>query len=278
VNYYLKKKDEYVYKKVSDYGLTPLDLKNYVKQISVISADSELVDRCLLCGYELPGHILFPPEIGYECFCSLSLGISKATDTSRRSILNEIEQAVSLLSSSETFPQIMPEVSVNIVRALPKPKSELDIASIPGRIVKIRGRARSLAKPEFGVSNHMARVLLAAVSYNEKIRAAMNISYNNKVEDAMNALGLKILRNKKRDETEPRDFSYGGDDIILESVKKTLARSHGNFEAIVDEGGFGLEPNVYLFGPDALSISKIALQIADAVTSSILSSSSERKR
>jgi predicted fused transcriptional regulator/phosphomethylpyrimidine kinase/predicted transcriptional regulator len=263
VNYYLKKTNQFTEDRIRSLGLSRAEIDNYVGDLSkVLTNLSEFPSSCPLCGYEPPERVVFPATENPQCFCVPALGTSKI-DGTRNTILSNIERAVSLLSSSENFPRIMPEVSVNIVMALPRPKNELDVASIPGRIVKVRGRAKVLARPEFGVSNHMARVLLAAVSYSSEIRAAMNIAYNTDVEKAIKHLRLRVIRNKRRTEEDGMGRDSTGGDVVLDSVRESFSRVRGKIDAVIDEGGFGLEPNVYLFGSDAAEVAQIALRISD---------------
>lgn len=177
----------------------------------------------------------------------------------RRRILSEVRLALDTIESCPDFTFLLPEVFSNIVMALKDAKTISDVAGVPGRIVRFRGKAKALMDPEFGVSGHLGKVLLAAMKVNPNIRSAMNIKYDADVMNVLNKLNLKYFTLK-------RDPSYReGEDEILKFIEELGKRGEGWFEAIVDEGGFGIEPNVYLFEENAAKLADRVVRIARMV-------------
>jgi hypothetical protein len=143
----------------------------------------------------------------------------------------------------------MPEVSVNIAYAPPGATSPQDVVAVPGRIVKVKGLPRSFMKPEYGASTHVANVLLAVLSSNDSKRAAINIRYDAKLDSVIRRMRLATLRVK------------GGSQMV-ESLRVSVSGVAGPIDAVVDPGGPGSEPGLYLFGEDATAVAQLGLKVA----------------
>ena len=180
---------------------------------------------------------------------------------SQAKTVSEVSEAVGLLEASQVFAAIMPEVSVNLVCAPDDAKSASDVVAVPGRIVRVKGRARAILPPEAGASAHMARVLLMAREFRPEFRACINLRYDKKMELTLKRLGLRRLR------IGGYAFSKA-DDPTAEAMRFRLRDTPGRFDAIVDAGGSGIEPNVYLFADGAKGVAKLALRVARAYSAS----------
>jgi len=177
----------------------------------------------------------------------------------RMAIIEEIKRAVRIIEDSTAFPKIMPEVSVNLVVSTKSPKGEIDVAAMPGRIVNVKGRARGLLAPEFGVSHHMARVLLGLHSKFPSITASMNIRYDDEI--------AKILKKNRIEYVMTDSSSREGTDPVLQSMQKLLVKIEKQPQAIVDAGGQRIEPITYLFGESAVEVVKEAIRISQQYSS-----------
>ncbi len=176
---------------------------------------------------------------------------------SRTALIAEVSEAVRMLEESPDFVSVMPEVSVNIACASDGASSPSDVVAIPGRIVRVRDRAKAMLSPEAGASAHMSRVLLLARSRRKELRACMNVRYDRRMADAMKKAKLRSI-------TIGEHARRGGEDPTAESLQRKLASATGPFDAIIDEGGSGIEPNVYLFARGAREAAGLALKLARA--------------
>ena len=169
--------------------------------------------------------------------------------------VTDVSEAVRMLESAASFVSVMPEVSVNLALAAGEATSPSDVVAIPGRIVKVRGRAKAMLPPEAGASAHMARVLLLARAVRPEFRACINLRYDDKVASVLKRLGLRVLSvgGRSRASTE---------DPTVEALRRRLERSPDRFDAVVDEGGSGIEPNLYLFASGAREVASLALKLA----------------
>jgi predicted fused transcriptional regulator/phosphomethylpyrimidine kinase/predicted transcriptional regulator len=176
----------------------------------------------------------------------------------RISVINNIRFAVSKLSESKEFLKVIPEVRPNIVMATNDAKSEEEVAGIPGRIGLVRGRLKTFGEPEFGASVHLANVILAAMENNKDVRAAINIAFNDEVERAMLALDMKVYKfsraNLPSDRVERNPVSW--------AVRKASRELGKTPDALVDEGGYGVEPATYVFGSSSVEAAEKAVRIA----------------
>ena len=177
--------------------------------------------------------------------------------------VEHVESALRPIEGSSLFVHIMPEISVNVAFAPENSKSAEDVVAIPGRIVRVRGQARSFMKPEYGASTHLAAILLEVERKRPALRAAMNLRYDRRMSRVLSKLRVKHL-------TMGRAYPSGSHDKVLGALTARLSsrEASGGFEAVVDLGGEGVEPSLYLFAEDAVKVVKRALEIARAYTSS----------
>ena len=171
----------------------------------------------------------------------------------RSEAISEVADAVKLLEASKTFVSVMPEVSVNIACAAGPAATPADVIAIPGRIVRVKGRARAMLPPEAGASLHMSRVLLLVRRRKPELRACINLRFDEKMAKTLRKLGLKSLTIG--------GYSFpGADDSTSEALEVRLKEPARGFDVIVDSGGSGIEPNVYLFAKGAREVAELALK------------------
>ena len=172
-------------------------------------------------------------------------------------MISEVAEAVRLLEGSREFVGVMPEVSVNLACAAGDASTPADVVAVPGRIVKVKGRAKAMLPPEAGASVHMARVLLLARSRNPEVRACINLRYDRRMEAAVRSARLSVL-------TITGTPQRGVDDPTVAAFERKLLSSRGAFEAVAEEGGGGIEPNLYLFATGAKEAALLAIRLARA--------------
>ncbi|MFA4640289.1 thiamine-phosphate synthase family protein [Pyrococcus kukulkanii] len=161
---------------------------------------------------------------------------------SKKEILDELARALDILLNDDKFPGLIPEIRSNFAYAMPNPKDVDDVAAIPGRITLVKERPYAMP-PEFGVSRHTARLLIKISRYNPSIRAVLNVRFGEDVERALEKSNLKVyyLPRKNRGEEETEDE-------IAEAFREE------SWDVVVDLGGYGVEPCVYIFGRDPLEV------------------------
>ena len=173
----------------------------------------------------------------------------------RSELIREVADAVRMLEVSPEFVDVMPEVSVNLACAAGDASTPADVVAVPGRIVKVRDRAKAMLPPEAGASTHMSKVLLLARSHGKDLRACINLRYDRRMAAAMRKLRLRTVSIGA--------YSRRGlEDATAEAFQHRLKSMTSPFDAVVDEGGSGFEPNVYLFEKGAKEAAELALRLA----------------
>ena len=210
---------------------------------------SDLLGRGSMCG---PHRSLYP-QLAQCDACVKAFG---GRESRPGDAIEHVAEAVRMLEGSSEFVGIMPEVSVNVAFAPERAASVRDVVAVPGRIVRVRGRARSFMRPEYGASTHVAKVLLAAMSHDPTMRSSMNVRYDGRMAQALGRLKMRPLLLD--------GAAVRSDAGMMGSLVRALRRSEVPVDAVVDPGAPGLEPGLYLFARDAVEVVRLGLKVARA--------------
>jgi len=159
-------------------------------------------------------------------------------------VRSSLRQALRRLTNASGFAGLIPNVGSNLVECLPEADSVDDVAGVPGRIVDVKGRATIPGDPEFGVSEHVANVLLSARSGGADARAALNVRYDGQLVADLEAAGYDAIEFDPDAPTDP----------IREAVESRGTDDLSATFVCYQTGGFGIEPITYVLGPDADSV------------------------
>jgi hydroxymethylpyrimidine kinase/phosphomethylpyrimidine kinase len=164
-----------------------------------------------------------------------------------------VETLVSFLPS-----QFIPEVGINFVYAVSNAKTRTDVCAIEGRITRYKDQALLCGTLDFGVSKHVASIVLAAMSFDTTMRSALNIRYAQKTLQLCTNLG----------------FTLGSFDRKLEPEKTSSTMEWGTKHAITtagyvpdvisDTGAVGKEPMIRLLGKNPHDVLFKIKKIAEA--------------
>jgi predicted fused transcriptional regulator/phosphomethylpyrimidine kinase/predicted transcriptional regulator len=152
----------------------------------------------------------------------------------KRSIIQNVKEALSLLESCPGVVNLMPQVRMNIAMSLENAQNPMEVAAFPGRLAPVHGTVTAVSDPEFGASHHLASLLLKT-----KKRAVINIKYTDRLTVILRELGIS--------------FSYSMDECR---------------DVLIDKGGFGIEPSAYIFGKDAVNAALTLLKISQILEQS----------
>ncbi|AEH37472.1 thiamine-phosphate synthase family protein [Halopiger xanaduensis] len=159
--------------------------------------------------------------------------------TSER-VLSSLRRGLRILENASGFSTLIPAVGSNLVACTPDANDVDDVAGVPGRIFDVKGRTTVPAEPEFGVSEHVATVLLAARRHGADAAAAINIRYD---EDLLAALR----------EADHVAAEFDESDDIASSIGAAI-EDEPEASVLYQTGGMGIEPLIYVLGPDAESV------------------------
>jgi hydroxymethylpyrimidine/phosphomethylpyrimidine kinase len=171
-------------------------------------------------------------------------------------VLRNLKEAVLILKKSPDFQKYIPEDGCNIGMAIPGAHNLEEVAAVEGRIVRYRERGVHIGCVEFGASRHIARIILSALRYNPKIRAAINVRYSKSNLSLCRESGLGLYSFNRAEEPENYTTMDWG---TPEAVKKQR-----NIPKVVyDTGDSGKEPMIHLLGTNAVEIAKLVVELAE---------------
>lgn len=174
-------------------------------------------------------------------------------------VLKSVEKALRTLLSQSKIKEIIPEVGMNLVEAVPYAETVNDVVGIPGRIRASNKGPLAFPFPDFGASSHLARYVLTIMKYDPNIRAAVNIKFDKKFIEILKELGLIISYYDRRE--EPEDVKRMEGMTIPWGVKEAIKRINKVPNVIYHLGDWGKEPMIVLFSENAQSVVKILLNL-----------------
>jgi hydroxymethylpyrimidine kinase/phosphomethylpyrimidine kinase len=150
---------------------------------------------------------------------------------------NAVDDLLSFIPSD-----LIPEVGTNIGYAVIGACTLEEICSINGRIIKTRAGVTCNGALAFGVSHHVASVILSVMSYDMSMRSAMNIYYSKRILDSCIKSGLTMG-------SFSRDEQPAGEESTMEWGTRYVISKKGFIPDIIyDEGGVGKEPMIRIIG------------------------------
>jgi len=164
-------------------------------------------------------------------------------------LLASVRRGLRTLERAKGVTALVPAVGSNLVECLPEPRDIEDVAGVPGRLFDVKGRLAVPAEPEFGASEHVASVLLAARSGGSDARAAMNLRYDAVVLDRLRESGHV---------TAEFDAEY---ENLEAAIDRALAETP-EADVLYHTGAYGIEPIAYVLGADAESVARLVRELA----------------
>lgn len=170
-----------------------------------------------------------------------------AREMERYQVIQKLKKAFYILREKKVG-HLFPEVQSNIGYALPYPTRIEDIAAFPGRLIRWGREIFKISDPEFGASQHIARIILTAVSFDQNMRSAMNLKFSEEVLQKARRIGLTIGHFDRRQ--EPAQVSRLEGSSLSWGVAQVLRKAKKIPDLIYDRGGWGKEPMIRILGRD----------------------------
>jgi len=185
-------------------------------------------------------------------------------DADRYWTLENVKEAVRMLAKIEGFETIIPEVGTNIGMAIAGAESEKDVAAVNGRIVPIK-KGVNAGCVDFGVSSHVARLILAMMEQDKERRSAMNVKYTPEILLACKEAGMQIA-----------SFERDKEPAAVKTMEWGVREARGEFvpDVIFDLGAMGKEPMVRIFGNTAVEVAGKVKRIVERLEKEYLHSDS----
>ncbi len=180
-------------------------------------------------------------------------------EAERWRVISNVEKAVEMLEDEKNIDALIPEVRMNVGMATSFARGVEDVAAVEGRIAALRGRARPLGCPKFGVSSHIARIILKVMEYDPGMRAAINLRYSPEIIEACKKAELVVSSFDRKG--EPEDVSSVEGKSLQWGVEQAIQRAKRVPDVIYDEGGYGKEGMVRVLAQTATEAVEKVLRI-----------------
>ena len=208
--------------------------------LASIGPDSDVVRQRLIVEMQFTGNQTLR-------FDKTLTGLDLDSGQLERALLRRLEWAIGRLDVNR-IKHIMPAVGMNIASCVKGARESADVAAFPGRIAIVSGKLRHHETPAFGVSNHLASILIQAHTMNEAKTSIINLRPEmtdesvdvKKIEEICDNLGYSFALCKKGN----------------------LVGSHSKIDIILDKGGYGWEPSLYILAHNPLELIDRTHQIA----------------
>jgi hypothetical protein len=166
-------------------------------------------------------------------------------------VRSSVRRGLRILRNDAGFAGLVPNVGSNLVECLPDATDVEDVAGVPGRIFDVQGTATVPSDPEFGVSEHVASLLLSAREAGAPVRSALNLRYDPAVVEALRAAGYPTV---EFDADREEAASGPTRPAVVDAVREAAPASPF---VLYQTGGFGIEPITYVLGDDAPTVARI---------------------
>ncbi|MFB6110373.1 MAG: thiamine-phosphate synthase family protein [Halodesulfurarchaeum sp.] len=167
----------------------------------------------------------------------------------RERVRASVRRGLRLLAHARGFAALVPHVGSNLVECLSNASGPGDVAGVPGRIRDVSGRVEAPGDPEFGVSEYVGGVLLAAREAGSETRAGLNVAFTERTLAILEAAGEQAVEL----DLESTD---------LQPAVRAAVRGNPDATVLYHRGAVGLEPIIYLLGPAADDVAHTARAVA----------------
>ncbi|MDZ5811044.1 thiamine-phosphate synthase family protein [Halorubrum sp. AD140] len=161
----------------------------------------------------------------------------------RERVLGSVRRGLRTLTNASGFAALIPNVGANVAECLDDARTIDDVAAVPGRLVDVKGRAMVPGEPEFGVSEHVATVLLAAREAGATARGAVNVRYDPDTVEALAESHSTVEFDAERPTREAVAAAVAAADLPPGEEAGALV--------LYQTGAVGVEPIVYVLAPTA---------------------------
>jgi predicted fused transcriptional regulator/phosphomethylpyrimidine kinase/predicted transcriptional regulator len=167
-------------------------------------------------------------------------------------VRSSVRRGLRILRNASGFAALVPNVGSNLIECLPDATDVEDVAAVPGRIFDVRGTATVPSDPAFGVSEHVASVLLSARAAGTSVRGAVNLRYTPALLETLRAAGYPTV------EFDADRAERTGSDPVRSGIAEAVREADPDSPFVLYQtGGFGIEPITYVLGDDAPTVARI---------------------
>ncbi|MHA1398285.1 MAG: thiamine-phosphate synthase family protein [Candidatus Heimdallarchaeaceae archaeon] len=177
------------------------------------------------------------PIIGKIESCDICFGYDELPNLQERTkILRSLKRIFKNLADIPGIVYWIPEIGAQLAICNDSAKTIEDVASFPGRIIKIKNSVRTISEPEFGSSKTVSKLLLWMRKKNPNIQWILSIKNRASLEKILLSQNIHFFKTVEFD----KDFENN-----LKKLSKAADAS--KIEALLDNASAGYESIAYLF-------------------------------
>ncbi|MBN1234462.1 MAG: bifunctional hydroxymethylpyrimidine kinase/phosphomethylpyrimidine kinase [Methanotrichaceae archaeon] len=176
-------------------------------------------------------------------------------EASRYRVLCEVQEAADLLLHEPKIFDIIAEAGSSLGMAVSPAKAPEDVAFVEGGLIKEGREARQSGCVRFGGEGRLTGIILAAMSFDPKAAAAMNISPL--ARPACRAYGLVTMVYDPERELQGSECMS-----MMRDLGQSIAAEGNLPDAIWERGCRKDRFRLWLLGPSALQVARQAVSIA----------------
>jgi len=178
-------------------------------------------------------------------------------EAEKHRVLEDVSAAAKMIEDHSEFMPYMAEVGTQVAMALPYASTKWHVAAVEGRFVKFGERARAVGCVKFGVSDHVARIILTAMKHDPSKRAALNLRYDHDLVEVFKKLGRVVSSFERRLEPPEVKVMEGG--TLVWGVEEAIKAVGKVPDVVYDLGEVGKEPMIRVLGNSAVDVVEKAL-------------------
>ena len=173
-------------------------------------------------------------------------GVSIVIPKNMDMIEMELSNNINKFTNIKQIHRFIPECQTNFVYSKQRPRSELDILGLEGRLVKTGKTVTAAGDLKYGCSKHVASAVLEISRKFPSVRSALNIRYDSKIIEK--AIARRFLVSSYDRRFEPYNDKMREGNTISWGIKDAVRNRKTPPDIINHKGEFGKEPMIIIFG------------------------------
>ena len=173
-------------------------------------------------------------------------------------VLENVRVAARMIEeNSRLFMPYVAEVGIQVAMATSYATNKWHVAAVEGRIVRVGGELKRVGCVSFGASSHLARIVLTAMKFDSKMKAALNLHHHKKLVEAFKNAGFTVSSFDRA--KEPEDLKKVEGKTLSWGVEQAIKAIGRVPDVIYDFGEVGKEPMIRVLGVSATNVVEKAL-------------------